>query len=164
MKSTLASALEGVHAFFAAIHSIAVEIGGGAGSNSVKSSIVFSARWSRRAAECRRRGATASDAVAELLRAGIGGQVRPCVLVAFEWQSKQAAADAGNRERRSSVALNCCCGKGVNNTRSPSRCLGVSIPFEHLVVIRERDQLTLRDIAQNQGAAVSRWLAELGQK
>jgi len=63
------------------------------------------------------------DAVAELLRTGIGGQVRRAVWWPFEWQSKQAAPMLGIAERRSSVALNCCCGKGVNKRRSPSSCL-----------------------------------------
>src|SRR6266446_1904375 len=66
----------------------------------------------------------------------------------FEWQSKQAEPMLGSSERRSSVALNCCCGKGVSNRRSPSSCLGVRMPFEQLVVIGQRDQLVLRYVAQ----------------
>src|SRR6266481_3044434 len=66
----------------------------------------------------------------------------------FEWQSKQAAPRLGICERRSSVALNCCWGQGVSNRRSPSSCLGVRRPLKKLVIIGERDQLVLRDIAQ----------------
>ena len=69
------------------------------------------------------------DPVPELLGPNVtdevGGAVRVPVYVTVE----AGHAEAGpRRARRSSVALNCCCGKGVTSRRSPSSCLGFSIP------------------------------------
>ena len=45
------------------------------------------------------------------------------------WQSKQAEPWLGSSDFLSSVALNCCCGNGVSNSRNPSSCRGVSRPL-----------------------------------
>ena len=44
----------------------------------------------------------------------------------FAWQSRHATPRLGRSERRSSVGLNCCCGKGVSSRRRPSSCFGLS--------------------------------------
>ena len=47
------------------------------------------------------------------------------------WQSRQLTPRCGRSERRSSVALNCCCGKGVTSRRKPSSCLGFRTPLNN---------------------------------
>ena len=45
------------------------------------------------------------------------------------WQSKQVTPREATSLLRSSVWLNCCCGKGVTSRRSPSRSFGLRIPL-----------------------------------
>ena len=64
------------------------------------------------------------------------------------WQSKQATPRLGRTVRRSSVALNCCCGKRAQEQPQPLELLGIQDPVEQLVIILERHLLALRDVAQ----------------
>src|SRR6266849_3723370 len=87
------------------------------------------------------------DAVAELLRARIGGEVRRAVLVAVRMAIKASRAEAGNRRAAILGRIELLLREGRQQKAQPFQLPGREQPVEHLVVIRERDQLTLRDIA-----------------
>ena len=72
------------------------------------------------------------EAMAELLGTNVADQVRGAVGVPLTWQSKQVTPVLGFKDRRSSVALNCCCGNGVTSSRRPSNCFGFNSPLNNL--------------------------------
>ena len=80
------------------------------------------------------------------------------------WQSKQVTPRCGRSERRSSVWLNCCCGKGVTSRRRPSSLLGVQDAVEQLEEVLDRDQLALRDVAEVRPRGQEDGRRELGQE
>ena len=62
------------------------------------------------------------------------GRMSPTQMVARVGVSVHVAVEAGYAQarlahRRSSVWLNCCCGKGVTRSRRPSICLGLTFPL-----------------------------------
>ena len=81
------------------------------------------------------------------------GRMSPTVCVAalvwpLAWQSKQATPWSARRLRRSSVALNCCCGNGVTSSRSPSSCLGFRMSLNSSLKLASVTSCPLRDVAQ----------------
>ena len=129
MKSTWLPRSSGFTPFLVGDHNIAVEIGGallefGEVLDRLQGTLRAEESLDVDAAKRQR-----LDTMAKLLRPGSRAMCRG-VWWPFEWQSKQAAAQrSAASTRRSSVALNCCCGKGVSNRRSPSSCLGVRMPL-----------------------------------
>src|SRR6266404_10326 len=87
-------------------------------------------------------------AVPELLRARIGGEVRRAVLVAVRMAIKASRALAGNRRAAILGRVELLLREGRQQKAQPFQLPGREYPVEHLVVIRQRDQLTLRDVTQ----------------
>src|SRR5712692_477131 len=144
----LASAIEVVHALLRGDHNIAVEIGGallefGEILDRLQGALRPEEPLNVEAAERHR-----LDAVAELLRVGIGGQVRRAVLVAVRMAVKASRADAGNRRTAILGRIELLLREGRQQQAQPFQLPGRKQAVEQFVVIGERDQLTLRDIAQ----------------
>src|SRR5882724_8740053 len=142
------AAREGVRALLRGDHNIAVEIGGallefGEILDRLQSTLQAEEPLSVHSAERHR-----PDAVAELLRAGIGSEVRRTVLVAVRMTIKASRADAGNRRTAILGRIELLLWEGRQQQAQPFQLSGREQAVEQLVVIRERDQLTLRDIAQ----------------
>jgi hypothetical protein len=109
----LAAALERVHPFLCGDHDIAVEIGRallefGEILDRLQRSLRSEQPLDVQAAQRNR-----FDAVAECCGRVSGAKCVAPFWWPFEWQSKQAEPILGSSERRSSVALNCCCGKAL---------------------------------------------------
>ena len=103
--------------------------------------------------------------MAVLLRANIATEVRRAVGVAV----RVAITDRLLRgsvapSARSSVLVELLLREGLSNRRKPSNCLGLRTPLKNLIVISNRHQLTLGDIAQIGARGEVNGRRELGQE
>src|SRR6266478_5128446 len=160
----LASTLEGVHTLLRGNHNIAVEIRGallefGEILDRLQGTLRPEEPLNVNAAERHR-----LDAVAELLRTGIGGQVRRAVLVAVRMAVKASRADAGNRRTAILGRIELLLWEGRQQQAQPFELPRRDQAVEQLVVIGERDQLTLRDIAQIRARRQVNGWRKLGQE
>src|SRR6266446_2244998 len=144
----LTSALERIHTFLRGDHSIAVEIRRallefGEILDRLQSTLRTEEPLNVHAAERQR-----LDAVAELLRARIGGEVRRAVLVAVRMAIKASRAKAGNLRAAILGRVELLLRKGRQQQAQSFQLPRSEKAIEQLVIIGERDQLALRDIAQ----------------
>src|SRR5712692_6753803 len=152
------AAREGVRALLRGDHNIAVEIGGallefGEILDRLQGTLRAEEPLSVQAAERHR-----PDAVAELLRTGIGSEVRRAVLVAVRMAIKACRADAGNRRAAIVGGIELLLREGRQQQAQPFQLPRRDKAVEQSEVIRERDQLALRDIAQvGAGGQVDGW-------
>jgi len=144
----LAAALEGVHPFFRGQHSIAIKIR----STLLEfGEILDRLQGPLRAKEPLNVQATQRyclDAVAEPLGAGIGREVRGAVLVAVRMAIKASRTLAGYLGTAIVGCVELLLWKGRQQQAQPFQLSRGKNAVEQLVVIGQRDQLALRDIAQ----------------
>jgi hypothetical protein len=125
----LAAALEDVHILLGGDHRIAVEIGRALLELREVLDALERALRAEQPLDVHPAQRRRIDPVPELLRADVSDEVVEAFVWPFAWQSRHATPRLGRSERRSSVWLNCCCGKGVSSRRSPSSCFGLRTPL-----------------------------------